>query len=89
MKGFPRTSVLPKKVSSHALAFDLVYRPEETPFLKDARKRGLRIVGGLDMLVWQALAAWEIWVGPVDDPHALKSQLAIHLRSILRKEKKG
>lgn len=85
MKGFPSVSLLPKKLSTHALAFDLVYRPEETPFLKDAKKRGLRTVGGLDMLVWQALAAWEIWVGPLTNSERLKSHLMLYLRRKIKK----
>ena len=58
-----------------ALAFDVVYASEATPFLRDAAGRGARTVDGLDMLVWQALAAWEIWFGPVDEASAVKRSL--------------
>ncbi|MFH2202664.1 MAG: shikimate dehydrogenase [Elusimicrobiota bacterium] len=44
-----------------ALAYDLVYRPQETPFLKTAASGGATTVGGLEMLVAQAAAAWNIW----------------------------
>ena len=30
-----------------------------------ATKLGLKTLGGLDMLIWQALATWEIWWGPI------------------------
>jgi shikimate dehydrogenase len=46
-----------------AVAYDLVYNPPETPFLKRAGEAGLRTVGGLGMLVGQAADAIEIWLG--------------------------
>jgi shikimate dehydrogenase len=51
------------------LAFDLVYNPEETPFLAAARSRGARGAGGLAMLVYQGAASFRLWTGleaPVD-----------------------
>lgn len=53
---------LPK--SREAAAFDLIYTPLETPFLLTAKKVGLRTIGGLEMLIEQAVVAWEIWLGP-------------------------
>jgi shikimate dehydrogenase len=53
----------------NALVCDLVYNPIETPLLKEAKKVGLRILGGLSMLVYQGAASFEVWVGrkaPVD-----------------------
>ncbi|WP_309642415.1 shikimate dehydrogenase [Flavobacterium sp.] len=43
------------------LAFDLIYNPEETQFLKRAKKKGALTKNGMDMLVFQAEKAWEIW----------------------------
>lgn len=43
--------------------FDCIYNPAETQLLKDARKAGCKVAGGMDMLVWQAAAAHEIWHG--------------------------
>jgi shikimate dehydrogenase len=45
------------------LAFDLVYNPEETPFLRAARSRGARTGGGLAMLVYQGAASFRLWTG--------------------------
>lgn len=44
-------------------AFDAVYNPGETEFLRIARSLGLKTVGGMGMLVCQAVAAQEIWYG--------------------------
>jgi shikimate dehydrogenase len=46
-----------------ALVTDLVYRPLETPFLRDARRRDLATVDGLGMLLHQAVPGFERWFG--------------------------
>jgi shikimate dehydrogenase len=66
-----------------ALAFDLVYDPEETQFLRAARDRGLRVAGGLPMLVDQALATWELWFGALEGEPKLRGELLEKLRSLL------
>lgn len=43
------------------IAYDLIYNPAETQFLKNAAARGAQTKNGLDMLIFQAEKAWEIW----------------------------
>ena len=43
------------------IAFDLIYNPEETQFLKKAKKNGAITKNGYEMLVLQAEKAWKIW----------------------------
>jgi shikimate dehydrogenase len=43
------------------IAFDLIYNPAETQFLKNAKARGAIIKNGLDMLIFQAEKAWKVW----------------------------
>lgn len=43
------------------IAFDLIYNPEETSFLKKAKKHGATIKNGMEMLELQAEKAWKIW----------------------------
>ncbi len=43
------------------LAYDVVYNPDTTLFLKKAQERGAQIKNGLDMLYLQAKEAWRIW----------------------------
>jgi len=47
--------------NSNHIAFDLIYNPAETLFLQKAKQQGATIKNGLDMLVFQAEKAWEIW----------------------------
>jgi shikimate dehydrogenase len=46
-----------------ALVTDIVYTPLLTPLLADAAARGLKTVGGLGMLLHQAVPGFEAWFG--------------------------
>jgi 3-dehydroquinate dehydratase/shikimate dehydrogenase len=55
------------------LAYDLVYNPSETRFLREARKAGCETLGGLPMFVAQAAGQFRLWTGreaPVEVMHA-------------------
>ena len=58
-------SPMPSDVAfpSSAIAFDLVYRPLETKFLRDAKNVGAKTVGGLGMLVHQGALSLHLWTG--------------------------
>lgn len=43
------------------IAYDLIYNPEETQFLRQAKAKGATTKNGYDMLVFQAEKSWEIW----------------------------
>jgi shikimate dehydrogenase len=43
------------------IAFDLIYNPEETAFLKKAKQQGAITKNGYEMLILQAEKAWKIW----------------------------
>jgi 3-dehydroquinate dehydratase/shikimate dehydrogenase len=45
------------------VAYDLVYNPEHTAFLTEARSAGAQTIGGLAMLVAQARRQFEWWTG--------------------------
>ena len=45
------------------VVYDLVYRPLYTPLLQAARRSGATIIPGLDMLIGQGAAAFQIWTG--------------------------
>lgn len=47
--------------NSSNVFIDLIYNPEETMFMKEAKKYGASAFNGLKMLQLQAEAAWRIW----------------------------
>lgn len=62
--GEPIAALVPwSRLAADALAYDLIYAPLETPFLRVAREAGRRTAHGLHMLVGQAALAIEIWLG--------------------------
>jgi len=40
---------------------DIVYTPAETHFMKLVKEAGGQAVGGLDMLIYQGVIAFELW----------------------------
>jgi shikimate dehydrogenase len=49
------------EIGQQHFLFDMVYNPEKTIFLARGEYQGATIRNGLDMLKFQAEAAWEIW----------------------------
>ena len=77
MKGFMADEMPLEKrdfdnISSDTLIYDIVYNPIETVLLKEAKERGLKTIEGLDMLVFQAQRAIEIWTGQTSDANIMK-----------------
>ncbi len=62
---FPNTAEFPEipyeYFSPQHIAFDLIYNPEETEFLKKAKEKGAVTQNGYEMLLFQADASWKIW----------------------------
>jgi shikimate dehydrogenase len=57
------------------LVCDLVYRPRETALLREAKKRGCRVLGGLGMLLFQGMLAFELWTGQKPSEEAMRRAL--------------
>lgn len=85
---YPHTDSMP--VSSDIIArsrgvFDAVYNPLKTRFVLTAEELGVHAVGGMGMLVWQAVAAHEIWDGSTydrEDIHQLIEDSAKEMKRI-------
>ncbi len=50
-------------LSPEAVVYDLIYTPRPTALLTLAQKHGCKVLDGLEMLIYQGAAAFEIWVG--------------------------
>ncbi|MGF7056977.1 shikimate dehydrogenase [Brassicibacter mesophilus] len=48
--------------NKNALICDIVYKPTLTKFLNVAKQSGYRIMGGIDMLIYQAILSEQIWL---------------------------
>lgn len=48
-------------MDSHTLLYDLLYNPDETLFMQKGREQGAITKNGLEMLLLQAFASWEMW----------------------------
>lgn len=50
-----------ERLTGRHILYDCVYNPEESLFLRKGKAQGATIRNGMEMLVGQAKAAWEIW----------------------------
>lgn len=48
-------------LTSQHLLYDLLYNPDTTLFMKKGSEQGAVVKNGLEMLLLQAFAAWDIW----------------------------
>jgi shikimate dehydrogenase len=53
-------------VKEPGAAYDIVYSPKETPWLKEAKRLGIPCANGLGMLVEQAALSFSLWTGKKD-----------------------
>jgi shikimate dehydrogenase len=78
MDGQPPLDLNLDPLPEHAVVYDIVYAPLETPLLAQARDRELDTVDGLEMLVGQAALAFELFFGaepPRDRDEELRALL--------------
>lgn len=54
------------------LAYDLVYNPLETRFLREARAAGCETLGGIEMLLAQAIEQFKLWTGKNPDVEVMR-----------------
>lgn len=77
MKGYamdemPLSERVISQLDKDTLVYDIVYNPLTTLFLQTAQKHGLQVVEGLDMLLYQAQKAINIWTGKTPDFNEMK-----------------
>lgn len=77
-------SSIPEASSGKKLFYDLIYHRGETEFLRVARKKGHRTLGGIGMLLFQGAKAFEHWAGKKAPVPVMKKALLAGLE-----QKKG
>jgi shikimate dehydrogenase len=55
--------VPPQRLKPNLAVMDIVYNPVETKLAKDARATGAKVISGVEMLIYQGAASFEIWTG--------------------------
>jgi shikimate dehydrogenase len=66
-------------IQENAIAYDLIYVPNPTRFLKQAQQQGATAIDGLEMLVQQGAAALEIWTQQDVPVEVMRRALQSHL----------
>lgn len=56
-----------ESLNRDAVVYDVIYNPKKTVLIRAAEKLNLRAITGLDMFIYQAVAAQEIWFGNTPD----------------------
>ncbi len=64
---YPNIDAMPEfdmsLVDENSCVADMIYNPEETVFLKEAKKRGAKTLNGLGMLIYQGILSYELFTG--------------------------
>jgi shikimate dehydrogenase len=71
-----KTPATAEQIKNIQLAYDLVYNPFETLFLREAKSVDIPTIGGLAMLVAQGTKQFEIWT-ELDAPMQIMSRTAL------------
>lgn len=64
-----------KSLHKDLLVYDLIYNPGETKLLVLAKRAGAKTSNGLGMLLYQGMAAFEIWTGKKAPKEVMKKAL--------------
>ncbi len=64
-----------ESIKPETIVYDIVYMPMNTDFLKKAKEKGAKIIYGYEMLLGQAVRAFEIWHGIEAPYNAMKKAL--------------
>jgi shikimate dehydrogenase len=56
-----RSIVAPQWLRSDLTVMDIVYNPVETKLARDAKAAGAKVISGVEMLIYQGAASFEIW----------------------------
>ncbi|HEY6045497.1 MAG TPA: shikimate dehydrogenase [Pyrinomonadaceae bacterium] len=67
------TAVVAAQLRGVRWAYDLVYNPLETRFMREAKAAGCETIGGLEMLIAQAVGQFKLWTGAVPDVDTMRA----------------
>ncbi|MGA2522863.1 MAG: shikimate dehydrogenase [Candidatus Bathyarchaeia archaeon] len=76
------TLVAPKWLKPDLAVLDIVYNPIETKLAKRAKAAGAKVVSGVEMLIYQGAASFEIWTGAKAPVEIMREAALSHLRKV-------
>lgn len=65
--------VAPDWLKPDLTVMDIVYNPLETRLAKDAKAAGAKVISGVEMLLYQGAASFEIWTGHVAPTEVMRT----------------
>ncbi|MFP5378462.1 MAG: shikimate dehydrogenase family protein, partial [Vicinamibacteria bacterium] len=75
-------SPLPAAALGGGRVYDLVYNPAETRLMREARAAGCEAIGGLEMLIAQAMEQFEWWTGERPSEKAMRAAAEARLEAM-------
>lgn len=76
MGGHPGSAFAADLIGTQGWAFDAVYTPTDTAFLRACEARGLAILSGFDLFRFMAMETFRVYTGFTSDPAATLPKLA-------------
>jgi shikimate dehydrogenase len=77
-----QTPVTPEWLKPDLAVMDIVYNPLETKLAKDAKAVDAKVVSGLEMLIYQGAASFEIWTACKAPVEAMRKAALNHLLKV-------
>jgi shikimate dehydrogenase len=73
--------VNPEWLKPNLTVMDIVYSPVETELAKNAKIAGAKVISGVEMLIYQGAASFEIWTGKTAPIEVMRKAALKHLGS--------
>ena len=77
-----QTPVAPEWLKADLAVMDIVYSPVETKLAKDAKAVGAKVVSGVEMLIYQGAASFEIWTSGKAPVEVMRKAALNHLQKV-------
>ncbi len=74
--------VSPKLLRPDLSVMDIVYNPLETKLAKEAKAAGAKVVSGVEMLIYQGAASFELWTGKSAPVEVMRQAALNHLQKV-------
>lgn len=74
--------VNPRMLRSNLSVMDVIYNPTETKLVRDAMALGAKVVSGIEMLIYQGAASFEIWTGKTAPIEVMRQAALKHLHKV-------